>query len=68
MFAEALEIDLTAFPILADPAKGIAAATGLDPKAVPGKCVLSPEMRIVGCYGGADDAPGYQLIVEDAQR
>jgi hypothetical protein len=56
-----------AFPILADPAKGIAAAANMDPRAVPGKVVLAPDMRIIGTYTGADDAPGYEMIVADAQ-
>lgn len=39
----------------------------MDPKAVPGKVVLAPDMRIIGTYTGADDAEGYALIAADVQ-
>ena len=53
-------------PVLADASKAIAVALSMDPKAVPGKCVLSPEMVILGCYSGADDARGFAIIVAHA--
>jgi len=62
------ELSLQGFPVLSDAAKAIATATGRDPKKVPGKCVVSPSMQILGCYGGADDAKGYELIVADVQK
>jgi hypothetical protein len=66
LFAE--QLDVGPVPVLADPAKAIAAATGRDPKAIPGKCALSPQMEILGCYGGADDTEGFDLIVAHVQQ
>ncbi len=57
---------MTNAPVMADPDKGIATATGLDPKVVPAKCVLSPAMEILGCYVGADDQPGVDIIAAHA--
>lgn len=34
----------------------------------PGKCVLSPEMVMLACYDGDDDAIGFDAIVADAAR
>lgn len=63
----ASETGITGAPVLGDPAKGIAAATGLDPKVVPGKCVLSPAMEILGCYIGADDQPAVDILLAHAR-
>jgi hypothetical protein len=63
----ASETGITNAPVLADPDKGIAAATGLDPKVVPGKCVLSPTMEILGCYVGADDRPAVDILLAHAR-
>ena len=41
------------------------AATPYDGAAMPGKCVLSPEMVLLHCYAGEDDTSGFDAIVAD---
>lgn len=32
----------------------------------PGKCVISPKMKILECYTGEDDTQGFDAIKKDA--
>jgi hypothetical protein len=55
-----------AFPVTADPTKQIFKATPYTGLGRPGKCVVSPEMKILNCYIGADDTAAFNAIKADA--
>lgn len=60
-------VKVTNIPVTADPtAQVVLKATPWDANARPGKCVLSPEMKILKCYVGADDTEGFDAITADA--
>ena len=40
--------------------------TPYDGAARPGKCVLSPTMKLLSCYTGADDTKAFDAIKADA--
>lgn len=52
------------FPVLADPAAAIVDASPWTGDALPGKCVLTPQMEMLSCYIGDDDEQAMELIVE----
>ena len=45
-------IDEPSFPVLSDPAVDLLANTPYDGQGLPGKCVLAPDMEILGCQNG----------------
>ena len=59
------DIGSPVFPVTADPYGEIVGATEWNGRRLPGKCVLSPEMVMLDCYTGDNDADGFALIAED---
>jgi hypothetical protein len=59
---------LEGIPITADPSEQVFAMTPYDGKARPGKCALAPDMTILDCYVGADDAAGFAAIEAHAAK
>lgn len=51
-------------PVLADDTQRILSATPYDGSALPGKCVLTPEMEILYCWMGHGSEDGFDAIVE----
>jgi len=60
------DVSASGFPITANPDQTIVTGTPWDGFRLPGKCVLSPEMEIIHCYTGDDDAEGFQAIRDHA--
>lgn len=60
LYAEAL--GLIGFPVLADSTYQTHSLTTWDGVGRPGKCALAPDMTMLKCYVGADDAQGYAAI------
>ena len=59
-------VGVTKIPVTADPtAQVVLKATPWDAQARPGKCALSPEMKILKCYVGDDDTEGFDAIKAD---
>ena len=58
------DIDKPDFPVTADTEGKIVDATEWNGTRLPGKCVVSPEMEMLDCYSGDDDADALDLIVE----
>jgi hypothetical protein len=57
------------FPVTVDPTvQQVLDQTPWTGDARPGKCVLSPEMVMLACYDGDDDAIGFEAIIADAAR
>ncbi len=63
-YAEALE--LKGFPVTADVSQRLIPATPWDGLSRPGKCVLTPTMKMLKCYVGADDTEAFQAIYADS--
>jgi len=53
------------FPVTADPLAAVVDDSPWDGSVLPGKCVLSPEMVMLDCYTGDDDAAALDLIAAD---
>ena len=53
-------------PVLADQTESLLTATPYDGSSMPGKCVFSDTLEILGCYTSADDTEGFELIAEHA--
>jgi len=54
-------------PVLADRNQDVLVDTPYQGDALPGRCVLTPQMEILDCYTGAsDDAEAYALIEQHA--
>ena len=53
-------------PVLADPTKQVLDATPWTGNARPGKCAISPRMKILKCYVGEDDTQAFDAIKADA--
>ena len=51
-------------PVLADHGQRVIPATPYDGSALPGKCVLTPEMEILYCWTGHGNEQGFDAIVE----
>lgn len=49
-------------PVTADATDQVLSSTPWTGLYRPGKCVLSPEMVMLGCYTGPDDAAAFNLI------
>ncbi len=57
-------IDDDAMPVLSDHEQQVIASMPYDGSALPGKCVLTPEMEILHCYMGHGNDQGFEAIVE----
>lgn len=60
LYADALEIQ--GVPVLADSTYQTYSMTPWDGVGRPGKCALAPDMTLLKCYAGEDDALGYAAI------
>lgn len=49
-------------PVLADQSSSLLISTPYDGSAMPGKCVFSDTLEILGCYISDDDTEGFELI------
>ena len=47
--------DEPSFPVMADLTAEVLEATPYDGNALPGKCILSPEMQLLDCRSGGDE-------------
>src|SRR5258706_5154834 len=63
-YAEAL--GLKGFPVTADIQQKLIPDTPWDGTSRPGKCVLTPTMKMLKCYTGEDDTEAFQAIYADA--
>jgi len=52
------------FPVAADTEGSILETSPWEGEALPGKCVLTPEMEILECYTGHGNETGFEAIVE----
>lgn len=55
-------------PVMADATAQVVDFTPWSGNARPGKCVLSPEMVMLECYTGADNAQAFDAIKAHAGR
>lgn len=53
------------FPVTVDQTGAMLTATPWDASALPGKCTLSPEMKLLDCYVGDEDDHAFDVIAED---
>lgn len=60
LYAETL--GLVGIPVLADSTYQTRSMTPWNGLARPGKCALAPDMTLLKCYVGEDDAPGFAAI------
>ncbi len=60
------DVGLSVFPVTIDLEREVLKATPWKGAGKPGKCVLTPEMKILDCYEGDDDEEGFAAIVADA--
>ena len=56
------------FPVTVDPTAQVLKDTPWDGMARPGKCVLTPEMKLLYCYVGSDDTQALAAIKKDAGK
>ncbi len=62
-------IDEPDFPVVSDPEQLTISDTPYTGQGLPGKCVLSPKMRILECGSGhGEDDWAYDIIREHADR
>jgi hypothetical protein len=52
------------FPVLGDQTGRLIEASGWDGSSMPGQCVLAPDMTMLDCYTGEDDARAAAAIEE----
>jgi hypothetical protein len=58
----ASELGLAGFPVTADPSGQLYTMTQWTGQIRPGKCALAPDMTILACYVGQNDAEGFAAI------
>jgi hypothetical protein len=54
------------FPVTSDPSQQVLSMTPWSGMARPGKCALAPEMTILACWVGEDDAEGFDAVTAHA--
>ena len=59
-------INSPTYPVLADVNEESLSFTPYDGKALPGKCALAPDMTILACKTGHEDAGLTELILQHA--
>ncbi len=57
-------IDDDAIPVLSDHDQRVIVGMPYDGSALPGKCVLTPQMEIIHCWMGHGNDQGFEAIVE----
>jgi hypothetical protein len=62
------EINTPDLPVLSDIDEGILDATSYAGSPLPGKCVLSPEMKILLCSNGHGNETVFDVILDHADR
>lgn len=55
-------IQSVALPVLVDPDQRMLTDTGWDGAGMPGLCVLAPDMTMLDCWSGMDDARAVAAI------
>jgi hypothetical protein len=58
----ASELGVAGFPVAADPSGQLYTMTPWNGLSRPGKCALAPDMTILACYVGQNDAEGFAAI------
>ena len=57
-------VDDENIPVLADHEQLVIPSTPYEGTALPGKCVLTPQMEILYCFTGHGNEQGFDAIVE----
>lgn len=58
----ASQVGISSIPVTSDPLQRLTLATPWTGISRPGKCALAPEMTILHCWEGDDNAPGFDAI------